>query len=71
MLFRSTNAVKQLKGYIDCFADNKDFVRGIIVAPDITDNAQEMLDELQMEFIAMDPPLDLLKHKTSTLDSFF
>ncbi|MCI5867608.1 MAG: endonuclease NucS [Methanosphaera sp.] len=66
-----TNAVKQLKGYIDCFADNKDFVRGIIVAPDITDNAQEMLDELQMEFIAMDPPLDLLKHKTSTLDSFF
>lgn len=50
--------------------DNKEFVRGIIVAPDITDNARELLESLQMEFIQMNPPLDLLKHKTSTLDSF-
>ncbi len=66
-----TNAVKQLKGYIECFMDNKEFVRGIIVAPEITDNALELLESLQMEFIAMNPPLDLLKQKTSTLDSFF
>ena len=66
-----TNAVKQLKGYVDCFSDNKEFVRGIIVAPDITDNAREELEKLQMEFIAMNPPLDLLKQKVSTLDSFF
>ncbi|MDY2745426.1 endonuclease NucS [Methanosphaera sp.] len=65
-----TNAVKQLKGYVECFMDNKEFVRGIIVAPDITDNARELLESLQMEFIQMNPPLDLLKHKTSTLDSF-
>ncbi|WP_455646106.1 endonuclease NucS [Methanosphaera sp.] len=66
-----TNAVKQLKGYMDCFKDNKEFVRGIIVAPDITDNARELLESLQMEFISMNPPLDLLKQKASTLDSFF
>ena len=66
-----TNAVKQLKGYIDCFLDNKEFVRGVIVAPSITDNALEELEKLEMEFIEMNPPLDLLKQKASTLDSFF
>lgn len=66
-----TNAVKQLKRYVDCFCDNKEFVRGIIVAPDITDNALELLESLQMEFIAFNPPKELLKHKVSTLDSFF
>lgn len=66
-----TNAVKQLKGYVDCFLDNKDFVRGVIVAPEITDNALEELKKLDMEFIEMNPPMDLLKQKTSTLDSFF
>jgi RecB family endonuclease NucS len=66
-----TNAVKQLKGYVDCFLDNKDFVRAAIVAPDITDNAREELEKLEMEFIEMNPPLDLLKQKASTLDSFF
>lgn len=65
------NAVKQLKGYVDCFLDNKKFVRGIIVAPSITDDAMEELKKLQMEFIEMNPPLDLLKQKVSTLDSFF
>lgn len=66
-----TNAVKQLKGYMDCFTDNKEFVRGAIVAPEITDNALEELEKLKMEFIEMNPPLDLLKQKVSTLDSFF
>lgn len=66
-----TNAVKQLKGYVECFMDNKEFVRGIIVAPDITDNALELLESLQMEFIPMNPPLELLKQKASTLDSYF
>ena len=66
-----TNAVKQLKGYVECFMDNKEFVRGIIVAPDITDNALELLKSLQMEFIPLNPPKDLLTKKASTLDSFF
>lgn len=66
-----SNAVKQLKGYVDCFDDNQEDLRAAIVAPDITDNAKELLEEYNMEFIAMNPPLDLLKQKTSTLDSFF
>ena len=65
------NAVKQLKRYVDCFTDNADFVRGIIVAPDITTNALEELESLQMEFIEMEPPLNLIKEDISTLDSFF
>ena len=56
---------------MDCFEDNEKPVRGIIVAPDITENAKEELEKLEMEFIPMDPPLDLLKRKTATLDSFF
>ena len=51
--------------------DNKEFVRGIIVAPDITDNALELLKSLQMEFIPLNPPKDLLTKKALTLDSFF
>lgn len=66
-----TNAVKQLKGYVDCFDQEKEDLRAAIVAPEVTDNAQELLDEYGMEFISMNPPLDLIKHKTSTLDSFF
>lgn len=66
-----TNAVKQLKGYVDCFDESQEELRAAIVAPDITDNAMELLNEYEMEFIPMNPPLDLLKQKTSTLDSFF
>ena len=65
------NAVKQLKRYVDCFKDNKEFVRGIIVAPDITLNAKEELESLQMEFIPMEAPRTLIKEDVSTLDSFF
>ncbi len=65
------NAVKQLKRYVDCFLDNKEFVRGIIVAPDITVNALEELESLQMEFIPMEVPKNLIKENISTLDSFF
>ena len=58
-----TNAVKQLKGYVDCFNESQEDLRAAIVAPDITDNAMELLEEYEMEFISMDPPLDLLKQK--------
>lgn len=66
-----TNAVKQLKGYMDCFADNYDIVRAAIVAPDITSNGREELEKHGYEFIAMEVPLELVKDKTSTLDAFF
>ncbi len=65
-----TNAVKQLRGYVKCFIDDKEPVRGIIVAPDITNNALELLESFNMEFVALDPPLDLIKRKTKTLDFF-
>lgn len=66
------SAVKQLKRYVDCFLDNKDFVRGIIVAPAITVDALEELESLQMEFKSMEPPKEFLKsNKPSTLDAFF
>jgi Predicted nuclease of the RecB family len=65
-----TNAVKQLKRYIDDFADHKEFVRGILVAPSVTEEAQELLEEYQMEFKALEPPKELKNAKSVTLDFF-
>lgn len=64
------NAVKQLKRYIDDFADHKEFVRGILVAPSITEEAQILLEEYQMEFKALEPPMELKSTKSVTLDFF-
>jgi len=64
------NAVKQLKKYLDDFTDHKDFVRGILVAPSITEDAQELLDKYQLEFKSLEPPKELTKKSTVTLDFF-
>ncbi len=64
------NAVKQLKRYLEDFADHKKFVRGILVAPSITEEAQELLEEYQMEFKALEPPKELKRAKSVTLDFF-
>ncbi|OPY30414.1 MAG: Endonuclease NucS [Methanobacterium sp. PtaU1.Bin242] len=64
------NAVKQLKRYINCFLDNKEFVRGILVAPSITDDARELLENNKMEYISLDPPKELKTKTTTTLDYF-
>ncbi|MGF7118281.1 endonuclease NucS [Methanobacterium oryzae] len=64
------NAVKQLKRYFDDFSDHKKFVRGILVAPSITEDALELLEEFQMEFIALEPPKDIIGSKNLTLDFF-
>jgi hypothetical protein len=66
-----TNAVKQLRRYVDCFSDHKEKVRGVLVAPSITDDAQELLEEQNMEFKALKPPRELGKDKVVTLESFF
>jgi RecB family endonuclease NucS len=65
-----TNAVKQLKRYMEDFADHKEFVRGMLVAPSITEEARGLLEEYQMEFKALEPPKELKSAKSVTLDFF-
>lgn len=65
------NAVKQLKRYITCFSDDKDFVRGILVSPSITEEAKEILEEDQMEHIPLTPPKELKTKNSTTLDYFY
>ena len=64
------NAVKQLKKYLENFADHKNFVRGILVAPSITEDAKILLDEYQLEFKTLSPPNELKESNTVTLDFF-
>lgn len=64
------NAVKQLKKYLEDFAGHKDFVRAILVAPSITEDAEILLQKYQMEFKALEPPKELMNSKNVTLDSF-
>ena len=68
-------AVEQLKKYMDVIDLDKDrSVRAILVAPEITDNGQELLVELGYEFKALSPQecSDILKQKKGTpLTAFF
>jgi len=64
------NAVKQLKKYMDCFSDHKELVRGILVAPSVTDEASELLEENKLEFKSLEPPREFGAHKNLTLDFF-
>lgn len=65
-----TNAVKQLKRYLKDFEEDKSKVRGLLVAPSITEDALEMLEEDGLEFKALDPPRELKLDKKVTLDFF-
>ncbi|MEN6593146.1 MAG: endonuclease NucS [Methanobacterium sp.] len=65
------NAVKQLLRYVDCFSDNKEFVRGILVSPSVTEEAKEILNKYQMEHIPLSPPNELKVKSSTTLDYFF
>ena len=64
------NAVKQLKKYLDCFSDHKEFVKGLLVAPSITDDASELLKEYKLEYKAMVPPREFGTDRNLTLDFF-
>lgn len=64
------NAVKQLKRYLDSFVDHKKLVRGILVAPSVTEDALELLEENGMEFLALEPPMDLKDSGVLTLEDF-
>lgn len=65
-----TNAVKQLKRYLKHFSDHKNFVRGILVAPSLTDDALELLKENKMEYIKLEPPKELERKNNISLDYF-
>ncbi len=64
------NAVKQLERYIKQFEDHKKLVRGILVAPSITEDAFELLEEKKMEFISLEPPMELKDQRVMTLEDF-
>lgn len=64
------NAVKQLQKYLKCFAEDKKSVRGILVAPSLTEDALELLEEKEMEFISLEPPMELKDQGILTLEDF-
>jgi RecB family endonuclease NucS len=64
------NAVKQLNRYLSHFSDHKEFVRGILVSPSLTDDACELLKEKKMEYIKLEPPKELERKNNITLDFF-
>jgi len=69
------DAVEQLRKYMDVIdMDTNRSVRAILVAPEIADNAKELLDEYGYEFKALSPKecSEILKQKKGTpLTSFF
>ena len=69
------DAVEQLKKYMDVIdMDANRKVRAILVAPEIADNAKELLDEYGYEFKALTPKFcsEILKQKKGTpLTAFF
>lgn len=64
------NAVKQLERYLMQFEDHKKLVRGILVAPSLTEDAAELLEEKKMEFISLAPPMELKDQRVMTLEDF-
>ncbi|MDL2246415.1 endonuclease NucS [Methanobrevibacter sp. OttesenSCG-928-K11] len=75
------SAVKQLKRYLTDFEaeNNEDLkdtnatkkkIRGLLVAPSIGEDAKELIEEEQIEFVAIDPPKELKSDKKVTLDIF-
>ncbi|MEF8774529.1 MAG: endonuclease NucS [Halobacteriales archaeon] len=67
------DAVSQLKRYVEQFlretAVDADRVRGVLVAPSVTDTARQLLDEEGLEFVALDPPEEP-RTTTATLSEF-
>ena len=53
----------------ECQAQKKK-IRGLLVAPSIMDDAQELIEEEGIEFVAIEPPRELKRDKKVTLDAF-
>lgn len=75
------NAVKQIRRYLKDFEEGnnhylKEFgaekkkIRGLLVAPDIGEDAKELLEEEGIEFKAVEAPKELRSDKKVTLDIF-
>lgn len=64
------SAVKQLKRYLDEFRDDRRGVRGMLVAPSITHDAMEMLEDEGLEFRSLEPLRELRSARGVTLDNF-
>lgn len=48
----------------------KQKIRGLLVAPSINDDAQELLNQEGIEFVSVEPPKELKTDKKVTLDIF-
>lgn len=66
----SLGAVSQLKRYVDNLKGENEGLRGILVAPSITDSAMELLKEYGLEFKEMHPPKKTRKENPIKLDFF-
>ena len=66
----SLDAVSQLKRYIDTLKGENKNLRGILVAPSITENAFSLLKKSGLEFKELHPPKELKKRDNVTLGSF-
>ena len=75
------NAVKQIRRYLKDFEEGKNQylkevgaekkkIRGLLVAPDIGEDARELLEEEGIEFKAVEAPKELKSDKKVTLDIF-
>ena len=75
------SAVKQIRRYLqdlentdndylkECKAQKKK-IRGILVAPSLMEDAREMIEEENIEFVSVEPPRELKRDKRVTLDAF-
>ncbi len=72
------SAVKQLKRYLTDFEDEEESltdenhrkIRGLLVAPSIDEDAKELIEKENMEFVSVEPPKELKRDKKVTLDFF-
>lgn len=68
------SAVEQLRRYVNKLKESKGIqnIRGILVAPSITYNAQKMLEDFNYKFVSIDPPKykEKLKKSQKSLGEF-
>jgi RecB family endonuclease NucS len=66
----SLGAVSQLKRYVDNLKEENKGLRGILVAPSITDSAMKLLKDYDLEFRELHPPKKSKKENVIKLDFF-
>ncbi len=66
----SLGAVSQLKRYVDNLKEENKGLRGMLVAPSITDSAMNLLKEYGLEFREVHPPRKVKKENIMKLDFF-